>query len=97
MLNTTSDDMECGMWNVGWCIDVKSKDRLYESWNESTRMEKKECSGIACWEGSHCIEWKKKCRWVCMAKTLQWECDGKIPITLSINTFKHIEIHWNIL
>jgi hypothetical protein len=21
-------------------------------------MEKKECSGIACWEGSHYIEWK---------------------------------------
>jgi hypothetical protein len=22
-------------------------------------VEKKECSGIACWEGKHCIEWKK--------------------------------------
>jgi hypothetical protein len=22
-------------------------------------MEKKECSGIACWGGSHCIKWKK--------------------------------------
>jgi hypothetical protein len=42
-----------------------------------------------------------------MVKTLQWECDGKIPITMSINTFKHIQIlsntmkhtilHWNIL
>jgi hypothetical protein len=37
-------------------MDVKKKDRLYESWNESTGMEKKGCSGIACWEESHCIE-----------------------------------------
>jgi hypothetical protein len=30
-----------------------------------------------------------------MVKTLQWECDGKIPIIMSIiNTFKHIEIQW---
>jgi hypothetical protein len=60
--------------------------------------KKKERSGIACWKGSHYIEWKNKmCGWVCMAKTLQWECVGEIPITMSINTFKHIEIHWNIL
>jgi hypothetical protein len=32
-----------------------------------------------------------------MAKTLQWECDGEIPITMLINTFKNIEIHWNSL
>jgi hypothetical protein len=32
-----------------------------------------------------------------MAKMLEWECDGEIPITMSIDTFKHIEIHWNIL
>jgi hypothetical protein len=76
---------------VGWCIDVKSKDRLYESWNGSKWMEKKECSGIACWEGSHCIECKKMCRWICMANKLQWECDGEIPITMCINTFKHIK------
>jgi hypothetical protein len=56
MLLATSDDIECGMWNVGRCIDVKNKDRLYESWNGSTGMEKMERSGIACWEGSHCIE-----------------------------------------
>jgi hypothetical protein len=56
MLRATSDNMECGMWGDG--IDMKSKDRLYESWNGSMGMEKKECSGIACWEGSHCIEWK---------------------------------------
>jgi hypothetical protein len=54
MLRATSDNMECGMWGDG--IDMKSKDRLYESWNGSMGMEKKECSGIACWEGSHCIE-----------------------------------------
>jgi hypothetical protein len=30
-----------------------------------------------------------------MVKTLQWECDGQIPITMSI--FKHIEIQWNTL
>jgi hypothetical protein len=24
-----------------------------------------------------------------MVKTLQWKCDGKIPITMLINTFKH--------
>jgi hypothetical protein len=52
MLHATSDDIECGMWG----IDLKNKDRLYESWNESTGTEKKECSGIACWEGSHYIE-----------------------------------------
>jgi hypothetical protein len=56
MLRATSDGIERGMWNVGWCIDVKSKDRLYESWNGSTGMEKNERSSIACWEGSHCIE-----------------------------------------
>jgi hypothetical protein len=59
MLRATSDDIECGMWNVGWCIDVKNKGKLYESWNGSTGMGKKERSGIACWDGSHCIEWKK--------------------------------------
>jgi hypothetical protein len=59
MLHATNDDMECGMWNVRWCIDVKSKDRLYESWNGSMGMEKQDSSGIACWGGSHCIEWKK--------------------------------------
>jgi hypothetical protein len=41
LLHATNDDMECGMWNVGWCIDVKSKDRFYESWNGSMGMEKK--------------------------------------------------------
>jgi hypothetical protein len=41
---------------------MESKDRLYESWNGSMGMEKKERSGIACWEGSHSIECKKKCR-----------------------------------
>jgi hypothetical protein len=98
MLRATSDDMECGMWNAGWYIDLKSKDRLYKSWNGSSGMEKRECSGIACWEGSHCIKWRKKMsRWMCMAKMLQWECDVEIPITMSRNTFKHIEIHWNIL
>jgi hypothetical protein len=48
MHRTTSDDIKCGMWNVEWCINVKNNDRLYESWNGSTGMEKKECSGIAC-------------------------------------------------
>jgi hypothetical protein len=28
-----------------------------------------------------------------MAKTLQWKCDVEIPITMLINTFKHIETH----
>jgi hypothetical protein len=32
-----------------------------------------------------------------MAKTLQWKYDGKIPITMLINTYRHIEIHWNTL
>jgi hypothetical protein len=59
--------------------------------NGSIGMGKKECSGIACWEGSHCIEWKKIYRWVCMAKTLQWECDGEISIIISRNTLKYIE------
>jgi hypothetical protein len=26
-----------------------------------------------------------------MANKLQWECDGEIPITMCINTFKHIK------
>jgi hypothetical protein len=59
MLSATSDNMECRMWDAGWCINVKNKDRLYENWNGSTRMEIKKCSGIACWEGSHCVEWNK--------------------------------------
>jgi hypothetical protein len=66
---------------------------LYENWNGSMGMETKKCSGIACWKGSHCVEWKKKCRSVYVAKTSQWECDGEISITMLINTFKHIEIH----
>jgi hypothetical protein len=33
---------------------------------------------------------KQMCRRVRMAKTLQWEWDGEIPITMSINTFKYI-------
>jgi hypothetical protein len=28
-----------------------------------------------------------------MAKTLQWECGGEIPITMLINTFKYIETY----
>jgi hypothetical protein len=52
----TTWNVECGMWNVGLCINVKSKDRSYEIWNGSMGTEKKECSGIACWEGSHFIE-----------------------------------------
>jgi hypothetical protein len=37
-----------------------------------------------------------------MAKMLQWESDGEIPITMLINQthsnkLKYIEIHWNIL
>jgi hypothetical protein len=42
MIRTIRDDIKCGMWNVGWCIDVKSKDRLYESWNGSTGMDQRE-------------------------------------------------------
>jgi hypothetical protein len=99
----TTWNMEGGRWNVGWCINVKSKDwyvifsQIVWKLERVNGMEKKECSGIACWEGIHCVEYKKMCRWMCMAKTLQWECDGEIPITMSINTLKHIEIHWNIL
>jgi hypothetical protein len=33
---------------------------------------------------------KKMYRWVCMAKMLQGECDGEIPIIISINTLKYI-------
>jgi hypothetical protein len=32
-----------------------------------------------------------------MAKTLQWEYNGEIPITMSINTFKYFQTNWNIL
>jgi hypothetical protein len=76
---------------------VNSKDIMYGSWNGSMGMEKNESNGTVCWKRSHCIEWKKICRWMCMAKTLQRECDGEIPITMSINTFKYIEIQWNRL
>jgi hypothetical protein len=42
MLRATSDDIECGMWNVecGVMYRRENKDRLYESWNGSTGMEK---------------------------------------------------------
>jgi hypothetical protein len=29
-----------------------------------------------------------------ITKTLQWEYDGEIPITMSINTFKYFQMHW---
>jgi hypothetical protein len=39
-----------------------------------------------------------------MAKTLQWECDGEIPITMRMwwwnsnyNVEKYIQTHWNTL
>jgi hypothetical protein len=32
-----------------------------------------------------------------MAKTLQWEYDDKIPITMSIDTIKYFQTHWNTL
>jgi hypothetical protein len=32
---------------------------------------------------------KQMYMWVCMAKILQWEYDGEIPITMSINTLKY--------
>jgi hypothetical protein len=52
---------------------VKSKDRLYESWNGSTGMEKKECSGIACWEGME----KKECSGIaCWEGMEKKECSG---------------------
>jgi hypothetical protein len=59
MLWATNDDMEYKIWNVGWCIAWKVKigmqyfHRLYESSNGSKGIWKKECSGKACWEGSH--------------------------------------------
>jgi hypothetical protein len=34
---------------------------------------------------------------MCMAKTLQWEYDGEIPITMWINTFNYFQTHWNTL
>jgi hypothetical protein len=45
-------------WNVECGVMYKHEkyDRLYESWNGSTRMERKGCSDTACWEGSHSIE-----------------------------------------
>jgi hypothetical protein len=101
MLHATSDDIECGMWNVdcgmwnvGWCIDVKSKGRLYESWNGSMGMENKEYSGIACWEGSHCIEWRKKCVGGC---AWQKHYNEKVMVKFNYTVDKYIQTHWNIL
>jgi hypothetical protein len=31
-----------------------------------------------------------------MAKTLQWTCDGEIPITVLINTLKYIETYYKL-
>jgi hypothetical protein len=60
---------------------VKSKDRLYESWNGSTGMEKKECSGIACWKGNHCIEaWQKR-------------YNEKVMVKFNYNVDKYIQTH----
>jgi hypothetical protein len=81
--------------------------RLYESWNGS--METWEKSVVVKHVGKGVIVDSKKqmYKWVYMAKTLQWKCDGEIPIIMSINTFKYterysntfkyIDIHWNIL
>jgi hypothetical protein len=33
------------------------------------------------------------CRWVCMAKTLQWESDDEIQLQCQ----KNIQTHWNTL
>jgi hypothetical protein len=94
MLHTTSDNIECGMWNVGWCINVKCKDRLYESWNGSTGMGKKERSSIACWEGSRCIEWRKKCVGGC---TRQKRYNEKVMVKFNYNVNNCIQRHWNTL
>jgi hypothetical protein len=32
-----------------------------------------------------------------MAKMLQWECDGGIPITMSINALKYIETYYKCI
>jgi hypothetical protein len=101
MLCTTSDDMECGMWNVGWCINVKSKDRLYKSLNGSTGMGKKECSSIACWEGSHYIESKKKCVGGC-AWQKQYNENVMVKFQLQCweicsNTLKYIETFYKCI
>jgi hypothetical protein len=60
MLRATSDDIECGMWNVGCCIDVKNIDTL----NQKTililtRLSYFEKPKLVRWERNHCIEWKK--------------------------------------
>ena len=36
---------------------------------------------------------KQMCRWMCMTKNFKWECDGEIPISILINTFKYVETH----
>jgi hypothetical protein len=89
MLRATSDDIECGVW--GWCMDVKSKDRLYESWNGSTGMGKKECTSIACWGGSHCIEWK--------INVYAWQkrYNEKVMVKFNYSVDKYIQTHWNTL
>jgi hypothetical protein len=36
---------------------------------------------------------KQMCVWVRMAKTLRCEYGGEIPITMSIDTFKYLQMH----
>jgi hypothetical protein len=56
----------------------------------------KECSGIACWEGSHCIEWKKNVYVGVYGKNItmrMWWWNSNYIVN---NTFKYIQIHSNI-
>jgi hypothetical protein len=69
---------------------------LYESWNGSMERGLKSAMVKHVGKGVIVVDSERQmCKWVHMAKILQWECDGKIPITILANTFKYIEINWN--
>jgi hypothetical protein len=68
---------------------------LHENWNKSMGMGEKSIYHV---RKVVIVDSKKQmCTWVRMAKKLQWEYDGEIPITMSINTSKYFQTHWNAL
>jgi hypothetical protein len=68
--------------------------RLYETWNKSMGMGEKNVVVLHVRKVVIVDSEKQICTWMCMAKMLQWEYNGEIPIIMSINTFGYIYIYY---
>jgi hypothetical protein len=71
MFRVTSDNTECGMWNVGWCIDVKNENWYVMFSSIIWKLEQKSVVvKHVVGKGVIVDSEKQMYRWVCMAKTL---------------------------